>query len=355
MDVYVLDKDFSILDVCDDYKSIIWTTRYFSPGDFELYLPATDKNIMLLKEDRYCVREQDRTNDTFKNVMVIRKVQITTSIEDGNYLIVTGQCLKSVLARRIVWQQTTITGLFELGIRKIVLENAINPTIAARKISQLELGTLQGYTDTMDKQVTGANLADFIEEMCTAYGIGWDVYIQNKKMRFEFYKGEDRSYNQTVNPYVVFSPEFDNLLTTDYQYDKTNHRNVALVAGEGEGLDRTTVTVGTASGLDRYELFVDSRNTSSNDGEITAADYQKLLQEEGLENLSSDENSILENITGEVEASTNYTFGKDYFLGDIVEVFNEYGIATTPRIIEIIESEDDTGTYTIPTFSTWEV
>ena len=86
-----------------------------------------------------------------------------------------------------------------------------------------------------------------------------------------------------------------------------------------------------------------------------AADYQKLLQEEGLENLSSDENSILENITGEVEASTNYTFGKDYFLGDIAEVFNEYGIATTPRIIEIIESEDDTGTYTIPTFSTWEV
>lgn len=355
MDVYVLDKDFSILDVCDDYKSIIWTTRYFSPGDFELYLPATDKNIMLLKEDRYCVREQDRTNDTFKNVMVIQKVQITTSVEDGNYLIVTGQCLKSILARRIIWQQTTITGLFELGIRKIVLENAISPTISARKIPQLELGTLQGYTDTMDKQVTGANLADFIEEMCTAYGIGWDVYIQNKKMRFEFYKGEDRSYNQTVNPYVVFSPEFDNLLTTDYQYDKTDHRNVALVAGEGEGLDRTTVTVGTASGLDRYELFVDSRNTSSNDGEITAADYQKLLQEEGLENLSSDENSILENITGEVEASTNYTFGKDYFLGDIAEVFNEYGIATTPRIIEIIESEDDTGTYTIPTFSTWEV
>lgn len=355
MDVYVLDKDFSIVDVCDDYKSIIWTTRYFASGDFELYLPATTKNILLLQEDRYCVRDKDMAEDTFKNVMVIRKVQITTSAENGNYLIVTGRCLKSILSRRIIWQQTTLTGGFETGIRKVVTENAVSPSDSARKISQLELGTQQGYTDTIDKQVTGANLETFIEEMCTAYGIGWDVYIQNKKMKFELYKGANRSYSQTENPYVVFSPEYDNLLSTDYQYDKTNYKNVALVAGEGEGLARTTATVGTASGLDRYELYVDSRNTSSNDGEITADEYQKLLQEEGLENLSSDENSILENITGEVEASTNYILNKDYFLGDIVEVVNEYGIETTPRIIEIIESEDDTGTYTIPTFSTWEV
>lgn len=359
MNVYVLDSNFKRIGLCDDFKSIIWTTRYFTPGDFELYLPATDQNITLLSEDRYVVREKDISETdgkiTMHNVMIIEKVQVTTSIEDGNYLTVTGRCLKSILARRIVWQQTTLSGRMEMAIRQVVNENAINPAITARKISQLQLGTSRGYTDTIEKQVTGDILSDFITEVCTAYGTGWDIFIAGNKFVFELYRGVDRSYNQKERPCVIFSQEFDNLLTTDYVYDKTNHKNVALVAGEGEGLARKTATVGNASGLARYELYVDSRNSSSNDGEITDAAYTQLLIEEGNEALSDDANNIVENIEGSVEANSTYILNQDYFLGDIVEVVNEYGIATTPRIIEIIENEDDTGSTVIPTFSTWEV
>ena len=181
------------------------------------------------------------------------------------------------------------------------------------------------------------------------------MYAENGKMLIELYKGENRSYSQTKNPYVTFSPDFDNLLSTDYQFDKRNYKNVALVAGEGEGLDRKTVAVGTASGLDRYELYVDSRNSSSNDGEITETEYNNILVEEGNEVLKEDGNIITENIEGQIEPLGNYVFNVDYFLGDVVEVVNEYGIETTPRIIEVIESEDETGSTTIPTFSTWEV
>lgn len=45
-----------------------------------------------------------------------------------------------------------------------------------------------------------------------------------------------------------------------------NYRNVALVAGEGEGLDRKTIPVGAAEGMERYELYVDARDVSSNEG-----------------------------------------------------------------------------------------
>lgn len=358
MDVWVLDKNLKRVGICDDYKSIIWTTRYFKPGDFELYLPATDKNIVLLKEDYYVVREKDIIYDgsiTYKNVMVIEKIQVTTDIENGNYLIVTGRCLKSIVARRIVWQQTTLYGKVEIALRQILTENAINPTNSLRKITKLKLGEIKGFTETLEKQVTGDNVATFIEEVCTAYGLGWDIYIKGNYFIFELYKGTDRSYSQSENPFVVFSSDFDNLLTTDYQFDKTNYKNVALVAGEGEGLDRRTVTVGSTSDLDRYEVYVDSRNSSSNDGSITDTEYNQILTEEGHEALESDEYSITENIEGEIETSSNYQINKDYFLGDIVEVINEYGIETTPRIVEIIESEDENGSSTIPTFSTWEV
>lgn len=352
MDVYVLDNNFDIVGVCDDYKSIIWATRYFTPGDFELYLPATDKNISLLNDDRYLVRDKDMLDDgTMHNVMIIDKVNIKTSIEDGNYLTVTGPCIKSIIGRRIIWQQTTLTGRVESGIRKVISENAINPTIPERKIPQLILGVDKGFTETMDKQATGKNLSEFVGEVCTAYGIGWDVYIKNKKFVFEMYKGVDRSYSQSANPYVVFSQEFDNLLTSDYTRDKSAYKNVALVAGEGEGLDRKMVAVGDVSGLDRREVFIDSRNSSSNDGEISEVEYSKMLSEEGAETLNSDDYTIKEDIEGEIETLSNYQFGVDYFLGDIVEVVNEYGIETTPRIIEVIESEDESGTSTIPTFS----
>jgi len=355
MDIYVLNRSFDIVGVCDDYKSCIWTTRYFTPGDFELYLPATDDNILLLKEDRYVVRDKDITADTYKNVMIVEKVQITTSVEDGNFLTVTGRCLKSILSRRIVWRQTVLSGRLETAIRQVVAANAINADLPERNVERLYLGQIKGFTDTVDKQATGDNLAEFVAEITATYGVGWDVYVKDGTMYFDLYKGTDRSYGQAAVPYVTFSQDYDNLLTTDYQYDKTNYKNVALVGGEGEGLDRRTVAVGNASGLDRYEVFIDSRNASSNDGTVTDAEYNALLEEEGRETLKSNEFIIREDIAGEVEPAGNYILGVHYFLGDIVEVINEYGIETTPRIVEIIESEDDTGSVTIPTFSTWEV
>lgn len=359
MEIYVLNKDFSTAGLCEDYKSVIWNTQYFGMGEFELYLPVTPENIELLKRDSYLVRDKDISDDganvTYKNVMIIEKFHITRSLEDGDYLTVSGRSLKSLLARRIIWQQTILSGSVENAIRRVVTENAINPSISERKINRLILGQSKSFTQTIDRQVTGDNLAAFVEEVCKTYGIGWDIYIQNESFVFDLYEGTDRSYNQDINPYVEFSQEFDNLLTSEYQYDKTNYRNVALVAGEGEGINRRTATYGDASDIDRYEIYVDSRNSSSNEGEITEDEYQILLIEEGREALNETENSIIENIEGEVEPNGNYLFGVDYFLGDIVEVINEDGIQTTPRIIEIIESEDENGSTTIPTFSTWEV
>lgn len=359
MDVYVLDKNLKVQGICDDYKSIIWTPRYYAAGDFELYLPATEKNIQLLKEDFFVVRDKDLSLDGStvirKNVMVIEKVQITTDVENGNYLTITGRCLKSLLARRVIWQQTTLYGLMELALRQLITDNAISPALTKRKIPNLALADKKGFTDRIDRQVTGTNLYDFICEVCTTYSIGWEVYTKDSTFIVNFYKGIDRSYNQSTNAFVVFSPDLDNLLSTNYQYDKTNYKNVALVAGEGEGLDRRTMTVGDASGLDRYEIYVDSRDTSSNDGEIGSTDYNKMLTEEGEEALSDDTNTITESIEGQIETSSNYRYEKDYFLGDVVQIINEYGIGMAARITEVIENEDDTGKNTIPTFSKVEV
>lgn len=354
MNIYVLNQSFEIIAIIDEYESIIWTTRYFTYGDFELYLSAENDLMDLLQIGNYLVRDKDVNGAIYQNVMIIRNVEITTDAEDGDHLIVTGYDLKSILNRRIIPEQTNLYGNVDALLQNLVYTEIINPSIAARQISNFTAGVNKIQTVyTMRQQITGKNLGEIMAKICTAYGYGYDVYIDNGNFVFYVYEGADRSYNQNVNPYVVFSDNYGNLLSSDYVINNDNFANVAVVAGEGEGLDRKKVTVGDASGLERYEVWIDSRNTSSDDGTISEDEYLELLAQEGVESLSEMETTTT--FSGEIDDSTNYTINVDYFLGDIVQIENDYGIQATTRIIEIIESEDDTGSSVIPTFAEMEV
>lgn len=347
MEYYLLNKSLEIVDLIDTYKSVIWTTRFYESGDFELYIPASSKLINVLKRDYLIVRADDSTQ-----AMIIQDINIDTDIEQGNYITVTGKSLKHILDRRIIWQQTTLNGNVETCLRQLVTDNAINPSVADRKIDNLILGAKIGLTDVMSAQFTGDNLEETIQSICKSYKIGYDVLldIENKLFIFIIFKGLDRSYNQSDNPFVVFSNEYENLLKTSYKSSSSNFKNVALVAGEGEGAARKTAVAGSGKGLDRYEIYVDARDVSTNEGEISDSEYNELLIERANEKLS--EHSNIESIEGDVEANYTYKVNEDYFLGDIVEVINEYGVEMTPQITEIIESEDDSGKSVIPTFTT---
>lgn len=345
MNFYLLDNNLNYLMIIENYRSFIWSNRYYTSGDFELYAPLTDALLNTVQRNYFIVRDDDLTQ-----CMVVSNIEVKTSITDGDYIIITGLSLKSILNRRIIWSQTVLDGNVETMVRKLVNENAIEPSNSARIIPHLVLGDTIGVTATISAQFTGENLGDTISAICQTYRLGYDVKldIDNHNFIFILYKGADRTSAQSVNPRVIFSDDFDNLLTSDYTYNSSNYRNVALVAGEGEGTARKTVTTGSASGFDRCELYVDARDVSSNDGEISSADYNKLLLERGSQKLA--ETIINENITGEVEATVTYKLGVDFFLGDLVEVVNAFGMIMSPRITEVIECTDENGYTCVPTF-----
>ena len=355
MDIYVINKQFEQVAVIDSYVSIIWTLRYFTCGDFELYLQAKEGLLDILQEGFYLVREKDMdATGKMKNVMIIENREILTDAENGDNLIITGRCLKSLLKRRVVSEQTVLQGTVLNCLKMLVNECIINPTVSARQISNFYPGT-DTFTDStkMKKQVTGTNLADVFEEICTAYGFGYDVYLSNNKFYLYFYKGKDRSYAQNVNPHVVVSEAFDNLLSSDYKQSKEDFANVAYVAGEGEGNARKKAMVGTASGLDRYEVWVDARNASSNEGEISDVEYMAMLTADGQEQLA--EMGVQTMLSGEIINGVSFQINDDYFLGDIIQFENDYGISAATRIIEVIYNEDETGVNVIPTFAEMEV
>ena len=355
MNIYVLNKQFEEVAVIDAFVSVIWTTRYFTSGDFELYLQAEEGLLDVLQDGFYLVREADKAaSGIMRNVMIIENREIVTDAENGDNLIITGRCLKSILRRRVVSEQTILQGTVLNCLKQLINETIIDPTVTARKISNFYLGNDTFTNNTkIKKQVTGVNLAEVFEEICTAYGFGYDVYLYDGKFYLYFYNGVDRSYAQSVNAHVVVSETFDNLLSSDYKQSKEDFANVAYVAGEGEGNERKKAMIGTAAGLDRFEVWVDARNASSNDGEISDSEYMSMLVADGEEQLA--EMGVQTMLSGEIINGVSFQINDDYFLGDIIQFENNYGISAATRIIEVIYNEDETGVNIIPTFAEMEV
>lgn len=358
--IYILDKNLVLQGVIDEYVSAIWRPSYSEIGDFEIYLGATKEAVALLQKNWYVVRSADvHVVDgvaTYRKVMVIKNTQLVTDVENGDYLTVTGREMKFLLHQRIVWDQTTLTGTAEDAIRQLVTDNAVSPADPNRIIPRLVLGEPTGIPDNINKQVTGEYLDTVITEICTVFNYGWELYISDGQLVLELYAGIDRSYGQTENPYVVFSDDFENLYNTDYQQFTEDFANTTLIGGEGEGADRRFTTLGgNNSGLNRFEVFTDARDVSSNAGTenaISDSEYLLMLQERGREKLAS--LAVTEGFSGEVLSDVAFKYEVDFFLGDIVTVMNKYGLKKNVRVLSAIESEDEAGTRIVPQFSNTE-
>ena len=340
--------------VIDSAPSVIWVTRFNKSGQFELYVPASRDYLRMFYDYMHDVLV---TRDDSDAVMIVDDVQLTTDPENGDYLTITGQDGGGILGRRIIPKQTNFTGTAENCVRALIDQNVINPDNITRKISSFALAAAQGYTETIEKQVTGKNLLDTVSEICAAYDYGFRVTFDGTNFTFNLYKGVDRSTGQTTNPPVIFSPDYENLGNTSFTIGKSKFHTAVYVAGEGEGSNRKIYNLGyaSASGLWRRELWADARNTSSttDGGELTPTEYNAILSEQGKEELRN--NLYTLDFNGEILNVNAYKYSVDYGLGDTVSVVNEYGIQGTTTVAEITEVEDAEGYRLIPTFSEWSV
>jgi hypothetical protein len=348
MEVLVINTDFESVAVIDNFKSMIWTDRYNSYGDFEIYLPMDTNILKYLKEDYYLwIKESE-------HLMIIEEFLINSDAEDGDYLIVFGRSLESLLDRRIIWGQKLLSGNLQNAIFTLLNEAIISPSIHDRRIDNFifEASTDTKITGlTIDTQFTGDNLYSVISDLCEISGMGFKIVLDDdNRFVFSLYCGTDRSYEQTTNPYVVFSPNFENIINSNYYASKAGFKNVTLIAGEGEGASRRTAIVGSGSGLDRRELFTDARDISSDteSGTLTNEEYTAQLEARGSNNMA--EHVIKTAFEGEAEATKPFKYGEDFFIGDIVQIANEYGHEGRVYISELIISQNEGGSSIYPTF-----
>lgn len=350
--IYLLNESFEIIGQLENISSYIWTTRYYSAGDCEICCPCTPEIVASIESAMFAARDIDFQSDgSIKNAMVIdsSSYNITTDSETGQETItVNGNCLKSLLARRVVWGQLTITGTPLYIINALIQQNLTSPKLALRKIDNVKIACTDNKPCRITKMFKGDNLLDAILNLCKRYGYGIRSTITSDNyIKFEFFRGQDKS-NQ-----IFMSVANDNLTNTTYTSDKSNSANAAMVGGEGEGNRQRTASIGRKTGWQRKEIYVNASSKTTNAENMTALAYNNILIQAGNDELGK--RKEIRGMEAEAIDGVMYNFGSDYNLGDLVNVSDRYGHSIVTRTAEVIESYDETGYVLVPSFAVDEI
>lgn len=376
MQLFVLDKSFEVVSLCDTFSSLIWTERYSGYGDFELYLPASMANINMFPRGFYLwlieppvLDKNGRKIETRNDVMIIEKTELSTDIEDGDQLVISGRSLEALLLRRVIPKKVKYESTDPRETIKIILnENIVKPSESARKIPNFKIAIDSSQRpDTKDKrsyEFDGDYVYDAIKTICDDCDWGFsldlksDDHWKTSYLAFSIVYGTDRSYEQTDNPYMVFSPKFDNLISSDAIEDDTEFFNSAYVASSEETKDNKTrrlikyVANNTGrSGWDIRETFYTDSDAKLNDGNNNPrpdSDIYPELEKYGKDELKSQKSN--NSFDAEIALLESVQYHRDYDIGDIIQFDNAYGVNKTARITEYVRNEDDNGYREYPTF-----
>lgn len=350
--IYLLNESFKIIGQLENISSYIWTTRYYSAGDCEICCPCTPEIVASIESAMFAARDIDFQSDgSIKNAMVIdsSSYNITTDSETGQETItINGNCLKSLLSRRVVWGQLTITGTPLYIINALIQQNLTNPKLALRTIDNVKIAYTDNKPCRITKMFKGDNLLDAVLNLCKRYGYGIRSLITaDNYIQFEFFRGQDKSDK------IFMSVANDNLTNTTYTSDKSNAANAAMVGGEGEGNKQRTASIGRKTGCARKEIYVDASSKTTNAENMTALAYNNILLQAGQDELGK--RKEIRGIEAEAVDGVMYNYGEDYSLGDLVNVSDRYGHSIVTRTAEVIESYDDAGYVLVPSFAVDEI
>lgn len=341
MELYVFDRELNFIGLLDNFFSLQWVRRYHRAGEFELHCPLNTHTLELLQRENIIWKQGDH------EAGYIKYRQLGQDAQGQEVLIVKGDFLIGYLDRRIIWGQEILNTTAEVAMRTLVEKHAISPVDVARAIPLLELDEPKNFDEVVDYQTSYKNLLEEIEKISNLSGLGYRIAVDlsTRKLVFQVYKGRNLTAGQSTNPPAIFSSEFENVLDQQYVDSLHNFRNVALVAGAGEGVDRKLITVGTGMGLDRFELFVDARDLREEDEEgnpIQEADYLEMLKSRGQSKLA--ECADLRTFECKINPFSNLRYKEDFDLGDIVTCTGKkWGVTIDVRITEVEEVYEQDG------------
>lgn len=238
------------------------------------------------------------------------------------------------------------------------------------------------YDDT-DPYIMEGSWYKLVQNLTDLTMSGWAIEHDGEDPYYWYgytYNGVNRTFNQGERPPVVFSPKYDNLSKATYFKSKVSTRTKIfsgavkftvplelqlskeyLDDNRDSAMQNNSVTVGTR-GLGLREGYLQSPSIEhtngymiskgSNQWGVASIDPESIYRQIGEQcNTELWRHMPLEMFSGEAAQQSMYTYNEDFFLGDFVQIQNEFGQQDIARVTEYIRtSSDSEGDVFYPTF-----
>jgi hypothetical protein len=398
VDLYTLSPTFLAADDVDEFVSAIWTERFTKSGDCQIVVPATGDNIDKLREGTYLALRGS------KEVM-----ELDTQSIEKNQLTVTGKTLtEAVLIERFLWafnpswdgstsgghtpddpkervadytSDTRKPGEFISHlVDRFVINTVAFPATngqnqasldwAHEEIAELSLGDIDHSGDVQRLTAPLGPLYNALETLADQFKVGISLYLDSAdpvtgfRLKFKTYKGLDRTSAQSVNELVRLTPELDGISDIKEIRSVADYKNVAYVYYEGviskhllfpddpepEGLDRRVLVV-DAEGepVGRKVMSWGGPGGYFQTTIVDSAAKTAFRAQQAKDALAN--HNYVHTIDGQTSPISDYKFGTDYFLGDLIELEGITGSIAQAQITEYIRSQDKSGEKSYPTIS----
>lgn len=358
MEVYILDSLYRRTDVVDRYESLIWTERFSSAGDFELKLHST-----LANRNRFVEGVKLAILPSYR-VMIVETVEDSTDDDGQDVLTIKGPSLESVLdqrlARSAMTDTTTNPSWTLTGTPKAIATQMFHDICVTGvldtgdKIPMINEGsifpadTIPAPTGSITYVVDPDTLYTAEKTLCDQYLMGFRL-VRNSdtaQLWFDIYMGSDRTSHQFVLPAVIFSSGMENLQNTSELRSISPYKNAAyVITPVGTRIVYPDDVDPTTSGFERRVLIVKSDDITDTDPVVA----QALMLQAGVDALAA--NRKIHAFDGEISQSSQYVYGVDYNLGDLVETRNADGVSNNMQVTEHIFVSDAQGVRSYPTLA----
>lgn len=370
MEPYTLGRSFLKRDIIDGFSSIIWTERYYGDSEVELVVPPTSEMIQKLpvgtflglsgSEEIMILETMNIEKDKLKLTGISllkwlnnRFIRVSALHEDKYWYLSGGPpgwVLWAIVYYMCVVGSPYLNGTIDIGVTDP--ERLAIPGLGLR-----------------DYDASGANISvgvpfgpvyDAMKEIATTYEVGMQITLDavtdtSFTLGFRSYRGLDHTSEQTINPVIRFSPQMDSLTgikelqsiaalkTLVYTFAPANPDGLATTPGVGSlpGPEYT--------GFDLRALMVFAEDVTTDMVGGSAGNLLNILNSRAQDALNN--NRFIIAVDGEIVPDTQFKYGVNYNLGDVIEVQGNSGIVQTARVTEYIRSQDEGGEKSYPTLS----
>lgn len=291
-----MTREFDLIGEITQYTSLQITRSYSGIGSLELRVNRYARNADQLTKGRV-IFPQGQTDRAY--VIRHREIELDADGKITENWIVRAPSLKSWFSDRLTippagQSQDKVKAPAETAMYHYANTQAINP-VDAGNVLPITAGVDQARGDAIEWESRYKDLAEEMTKISELSGLGWNIGVDYEAKGFVFNvtQGRDLTAGQSLLPPAIFSPEFGTLKQMSYVESDLDFKNVAVVAGQGEGADRRIVTVGdlSATGLDRRVLFVDARDVAEETEDdppvpLSPAQIEESLRNRGLQKLA---------------------------------------------------------------------